>query len=264
MPEETNKIEDFSLDYFSLKGKVAIVTGANQNLGMAYALAFAKAGADLFIPHYTEDTSEIKRLIEAEGRRVKFLRGDLADKQYIRVIVDGCLQEYGKIDILVNNAGTNYFEDFEKFPDEKFKSVLDINLMAVYYLGHEVAKVMIKQRSGKIINIGSALSFTGDIKCPPYVVAKHGVIGITRYFANDLGKYNVQVNALCPGFYASEINSTISENKELYDHVTKRIPLGRWGVSHDLMGTVVYLASRASDYVTGWYVSVDGGFTTTI
>ena len=264
MPDIQNPIESFSLDYFSLKGKVAIVTGANQNLGMAYALAFAKAGADLFIPHFTEDTSEIRRLIEAEGRRVKFLRGDLADKQHIRDIVDGCLKEYGKIDILVNNAGTNHFENFEDFPDEKFKGVMDINLMAVYYLGHEVAKVMMKQGSGKIINIGSVLSFTGDVKCPPYVVAKHGVIGITRYFANELGKYNIQVNALCPGFFKTEINAALSDDPVFYNHITGRISEGRWGTSHDLMGTIVYLASRASDYVTGWYISVDGGFSTVL
>ena len=259
-----NPIQDFSLDYFSLKGKVAIVTGANQNLGMAYALAFAKAGADLFIPHFTEDVSEIKALIEAEGRKVKFLRGDLGDMDYIKAVVDGCMEEYGHIDILVNNAGMNHFEKFEDFPDAAFKRVLDINLSAVYYLGHEVAKVMIKQKSGKIINIGSALSFTGDTMCPPYVVSKHGIIGLTRYFANDLGKYNIQTNALCPGFLATEINAALSDNKDFYDKVTNRISAGRWGVSHDLMGTVVFLASRASDYINGWAIGVDGGFSTTV
>ena len=257
-------ISNFSLDYFSLKGKVAIVTGANQNLGMAYALAFAKAGADLYIPHFTDDTSEIKKLIEAEGRQVKFLQGNLADKDYIRRIVDDCLAQYGKIDILVNNAGMNHFEEFEKFPDEKFAQVLDINLNAVYYLGHEVAKVMIKQNSGKIINIGSALSFTGDIKCPPYVVSKHGVIGITRYFANELGKYNIQCNALCPGFFKTEINAALSDDQSFYDHITSRISAGRWGDAHDLMGTVVYLASKASDYMNGWQLGVDGGFSTVL
>lgn len=252
------------MDYFSLKGKVAVITGANQNLGMAYALAFAKAGADLFIPHFTEDVSEVKTLIEAEGRQVKFLRGDLSNRDYIQSIVDTCLQKYGRIDILVNNAGTNYFEDVMTFPDEKYRQVMDIQLNAVYYLTHEVGKVMAKQGGGKIINIGSALSFTGDSMCPPYVIAKHGVIGITRYFANDLGKYNVQTNALCPGFLATEMNSAISDNKAFYDKITNRIPTGRWGVAHDLMGTIVFMASRASDYMNGWYINVDGGFSTTL
>jgi len=259
-----SNINDFSLDYFSLKGKVAIVTGANQGLGMAYATAYAKAGADLFIPHFTEDVSEVKTLIEAEGRRVEFVRGDLTKREHIDEIINGCLSAYGKIDILVNNAGTNHFEDVMTYPDEQFKRVMDVQLNATYYMAHEVGKVMAKQGGGKIINIGSVLSFTADNFCPPYVIAKHGVIGLTRYFANDLGKYNIQVNAICPGFIYSDMNAAISDNKEFYNKITNRIPVGRWGSSHDLMGTAVFLASRASDYMTGWYISVDGGFATTL
>ena len=259
-----SNIQDFSLDYFSLKGKIAIVTGANQGLGMAYALAFAKAGADLFIPHYTQDVSEVKALIEAEGRRIEFIRGDLSDRAYIDDVIKSCLAAYGKIDILVNNAGTNHFEDVMTFPDEQYRRVMDVQLNATYYMAHEVGKVMAKQGGGKIINIGSALSFTADANCPPYVIAKHGVIGITRYFASDFGKYNIQVNALCPGFFYSEMNSAISDDTEFYDKITNRIPLGRWGVSHDLMGAIIFLASRASDYMNGWYLSVDGGFATTL
>ena len=259
-----SNIQDFSLDYFSLKGKAAIITGANQGLGLAYAVAFAKAGADLFIPHYTEDVAEVKKLIEAEGRKVEFLRGDLSNRAYIDDVVNGCVKAYGKIDILVNNAGTNHFEDIMTFPDEQYERVINVQLNASYYMAHEVGKVMAKNGGGKIINIGSALSFTADNMCPPYVIAKHGVIGMTRYFANDFGKYNIQVNALCPGFFYSEMNSAISDNKAFYDKITDRIPLGRWGVSHDLMGTVVYLASRASDYMNGWYISIDGGFATTL
>ena len=259
-----SNIQDFSLDYFSLKGKTAIVTGANQGLGMAYATAFAKAGADLFIPHYTDDTSEVKKLVEDEGRQVKFIKGDLSNRTYIDEIINGCVDAYGKIDILVNNAGTNYFEDVMKFPDEQYRRVMDIQLNATYYMAHEAGKVMAKRGSGKIINIGSALSFTADNYCPPYVIAKHGVIGITRYFASDFGKYNIQVNALCPGFFYSDMNAAISDNKEFYDKITNRIPLGRWGDSHDLMGAIVFLASRASDYMNGWYISMDGGFATTL
>jgi len=260
----SNTIQDFSLDYFSLKGKVAIVTGGNQNLGLGYAVAYAKAGADLYIPHFTDDVSEVKALIEAEGRRVKFIQGDLGDKQHIRDIVDGCLKEYGRIDILVNNAGTNYFEDVTTFPDEQYKRVVDINLNAVYYLGHEVGKVMIGQGGGKIINIGSVLSFTADYNCPAYVVSKHGVIGVTRYFASDLGKYNIQTNAICPGFIKTDIIAELTSNEEFYNKITNRIPLGRWGTQNDLMGAAVFLASRASDYMNGWYISVDGGFATTL
>ena len=259
-----SNIQDFSLDYFSLKGKVAIITGANQGLGMAYATAFAKAGADLFIPHYTDDTAEVRSLVEAEGRQVKFIRGDLSNRAYIDEIISACLDAYGRIDILVNNAGTNHFEDVMKYPDEQYRRVMDVQLNATYYMAHEVGKVMAKSGGGKIINIGSALSFTADNNCPPYVIAKHGVIGITRYFANDFGKYNIQVNALCPGFFYSDMNAAISDNKEFYDKITGRIPLGRWGTAHDLMGAIVFLASKASDYMNGWYISVDGGFATTL
>lgn len=259
-----NNITDFSMDIFSLKGKAAIVTGANQNLGMAYALAFAKAGADIFIPHFTDDTEEIRRLIEAEGRKVTFFKGDLRDKAHVEAVVKGCMDAYGKIDILVNNAGMGVFADFLEYPDEAWKNVIDINLSAVYYLGHEVAKEMVKRRCGKIINIASALSFTADKKCPPYVASKHGVVGITRTFANELGEYGIQCNAIAPGFYQTEINKAISDNKAFYDKITNRIPAGRWGCAHDLMGTAVFLASSASDYMNGWTLNVDGGFTTTL
>jgi 2-deoxy-D-gluconate 3-dehydrogenase len=259
-----SKIKEFSLDFFSLKGKVAIITGGNTGLGLGYATAFAKAGADLYIAHFTEDVSEIKALVEAEGRRIEFIRGDLTKREHIDEIVDGCMSAYGKIDILVNNAGTNHFEDVMTFPDEQYRRVMDTHLNAAYYLAHEAGKVMAKQGGGKIINIGSVLSFTADNNCPPYVISKHGVIGLTRYFANDLGKYNIQVNAICPGFIYTEINAAISDNKEFFNKITNRIPIGRWGDPQDLMGTAVFLASRASDYMSGWYISVDGGFATTL
>ena len=137
------------MDYFSLKGKVAIVTGANQGLGMGYAVAFAKAGADLYIPHFTDDTADVKRFIEAEGRRVAFNQGDLTDRNYLRSVVEGCLKEYGHIDILVNNAGMNHFAPFFEFSDEAYDRVLELQLKSVYFLGHEVARIMKKQGSGQ-------------------------------------------------------------------------------------------------------------------
>ena len=258
------QIQQFSMDFFSLKGKVAIVTGANQGLGMGYALAFARAGADLFIPHLTDDVKDIKELIEAEGRRVVFYQGDLQDREYLRSIPGKCLEAYGQIDILVNNAGTNCFENFLDFPDEGWDRVINVNMNAVYLLGHEVARVMAKQGHGKIINIGSALSYTGDAMCPSYVTAKHGVIGITRAFANELGPYNIQCNAICPGFLATSVNSDVSDNPEYYKHITDRIPQGRWGNLDDLMGCMVFLASEASNYLNGADIKIDGGFSTTL
>ncbi len=260
---DTN-FKTFSLDFFSLKGKVAMVTGANQGLGMAYAAAFAKAGADLFVPHYTPDIEEIKKIVEAEGRRIEFLQGDLTDKEYIKQVAEVCMEKYNKIDILVNNAGASAFAPFDNYPDEYWDRCINLDLNAVYFLSHAIAKIMKKQGRGKIINIGSALSYTADKHCPPYTVAKHGIIGLTRVFANELGMYNIQVNTISPGFLATEVNAELRKEPEFYDKITNRIPAGRWGEMEDLMGTVIYLASRASDYINGWSISVDGGFTTTL
>ncbi|MGL6202417.1 MAG: SDR family oxidoreductase [Lachnospiraceae bacterium] len=255
---------NFSLDFFGLIGKTAIITGANQGLGMAYAVALAKAGADLFVPHFTDDVDEVKSLVEAEGRRIEFLQGDLTDKSYIGQVIDTCMEKYGRIDILVNNAGASAFAPFDDYPDKYWDMCINLDLNAVYFLSHSAAKIMKQQKSGKIINIGSALSYAADKHCPPYTVAKHGIIGLTRVFANELGEFNIQTNAISPGFLATEVNAELREDPAFYNKITNRIPAGRWGEMEDLMGTVVYLASRASDYINGWSISVDGGFTTTL
>lgn len=254
----------FSMDWFRLDGKVAMVTGANQGLGMAYAVAFAKAGADLFIPHFTEDVTEIKELIEKEGRHVHFLRGDLTDSNYRKDCVEACMKQYGRIDILVNNAGAIAFAEFDDYPDKYWDMCINLDLNAVYFMSKEVARVMKAQGSGKIINIGSALSYTSDAKCPPYTAAKHGVIGITRNFSNELGRFNIQTNAICPGFLATEVNAELRKDPKFYDKITNRIAAGRWGEMDDLMGTIVFLASRASDYLNGVDINVDGGFFTVL
>jgi 2-deoxy-D-gluconate 3-dehydrogenase len=259
-----SSIKNFSMDAFSLKGKVAIVTGANFGLGMAYAYAFAKAGADLFIPHFVPDISEIREIIESAGRRVEFLQGDLTKKEYVEQVVEECLKCYGKIDILVNNAGASFFADFLDYPDSEWQRVIDLDLNSVYYLSHRVAKQMVVQKSGKIINIGSALSFTADKKCPPYTASKHAILGLTKVFANELGEYNVQTNAICPGFLATDVNKELRADKAFYDKITNRIPIGRWGAMSDLMGAAVFLASSASDYINGTFINIDGGFATTL
>jgi len=259
-----NEFTNFSLDFFKLDGKVAIITGANQGLGVSYAVALARAGADLFIPHFTDDISDVKELVEAEGRKVVFLQGDLTDKDYIKKVVDECLAEYGRIDILINNAGVSAFAPFDEYPDKYWDMCINLDLNAVYYLSHAVSKVMVDQKGGKIINIGSALSYTADKHCPPYATAKTGIIGLTRVFANELGSHNIQTNVISPGFLATEVNAELRKDPQFYDKITNRISAGRWGKMEDLMGTVVYLSSKASDYVNGWDISVDGGFTTTL
>ena len=256
-------LTDFSIDMFSLKGKVAMVTGANQGLGMAYAVALANVGADLFIPHYTPDVSEVKGMIEGAGRKVAFLQGDLTDETYRKEVVQSCLDTYGKIDILINNAGNNYVAPLLEVPDEKYRMVLDLQLNAVYYLSCAVAKTMVPNGGGKIINIASELAYASDINSSSYTVAKHGIVGLTRSLTAELGKFNISCNAIAPGFYISEVNAEVRKaNPDAERTVGEKIPLGNghWGDVYDLMGLAVFLASPASDYISGEIICVDGGY----
>lgn len=255
---------EFNMDWFRLDGKVAMITGANQGLGLGYAVAMAKAGADIFIPHFTEDINTVKELVEKEGRRIYFIQGDLTDRDYRRRCVDECMEKYGRIDILVNNAGASKFADFDDYPEEYWNMCIELDFNAVYFMSKEVARVMKNQGSGKIINIGSALSYTSDGKCPPYTAAKTGVLGITRNFANELGRFNIQTNCICPGFLATDVNAELRKDPAFTEKITRRIAAGRWGKLDDLMGTMVFLASKASDYLNGVDINVDGGFFTVL
>lgn len=256
-------LTDFSLDVFSLEGKIAMITGANQGLGMAYAVALAKAGADLYIPHFTDDVSEVRELIEGIGRKAVFLQGDLTNQDYRKTLVNDCIDKYGRIDVLINNAGTNFAAPLLEYPDEKWTQVMDLQLNAVQFLSHEVAPIMVKNGGGKIINIASALSFASDAYALAYTTAKHAIVGLTRSYAAELGKYNVQCNAIAPGFFATDMNASVREkNPTVFKKVSDRIPNNGdgWGDIYDLMGTAVFLSSAASDYISGWILNVDGGF----
>lgn len=253
-------VTDFSMDFFRLDGKVAIVTGGNTGLGQGYAVGLAKAGADLFIVTYDTKWDETRKLIEAEGRRVEFFQADLSKRENIDAVVNKCLEVYGKIDILVNNAGTIRRAPLLEYKDEDWKAVLDINLNAVYYLSHEAAKVMAKQGSGKIINVASMLAFQGGKFVPSYTASKHGVAGITKAFANELADKNIQINAVAPGYIATDNTAPIRADEGRSSEILARIPANRWGHPFDVMGAVVFLASRASDYMNGHILAVDGGW----
>ncbi|PFO09735.1 2-deoxy-D-gluconate 3-dehydrogenase [Bacillus sp. AFS076308] len=256
----TAQLSDFSLDVFSLAGKVAIVTGGNTGLGQGYATAFAKAGADLFIVTYNNDWDETRELIEKEGSRVEFFQADLTNREVLKDVVAACLNAYGKIDILVNNAGTIRRAPLLEYKAEDWDAVMDINLNSVYFLSQEVAKVMVQQKSGKIINIASMLSFQGGKFVPPYTASKHAVAGITKAFANELAQYGVQINAIAPGYVETANTAPIRADEERKEEITARIPAGRWATPADLMGIVVFLASSASDYMNGHILAVDGGW----
>jgi 2-deoxy-D-gluconate 3-dehydrogenase len=253
-------IKDFSMDFFSLKNKVAIVTGGNTGLGQGYAVALAKAGADLFVVTHNDNFDETKKLIENEGRRVEFIKTDLSIKENIQEVVDRCIETYSKIDILVNNAGTIRRAPILEYKEEDWEDVININLNAVYYLSQKVAKVMVKQGGGKIINVASMLSFQGGKFVPPYTASKHGVAGITKAFANELADKNIQINAIAPGYITTNNTAPILKDKKRSEEILSRIPAARWGSPYDVMGTVVFLAGKASDYINGHVLAVDGGW----
>ncbi len=253
-------MEKFSLDFFKLDGKVAIVTGGNTGLGMAYVEALAAAGADVLVTTFDNNTEEVKNIVQSLGRKIVFVQGDLTKKETRDKVVSTCLEEFGKIDILVNNAGTIRRAPLLEYKDEDWQAVMDINLNSVYYLSQAVAKVMAKQGYGKIINIASMLSFQGGKFVPPYTASKHGVAGITKAFANELADLNIQVNAIAPGYIKTANTAPIRADKARNQEILSRIPAGRWGEVSDLMGTVVFLSSKASDYLNGHILAIDGGW----
>lgn len=253
-------MEKFSLDFFNLDGKVAIVTGGNTGLGMAYVEALATAGADVLVTTFDNNIEEVKDIVESLGRKIVFVQGDLTKKETRDKVISTCLDEFGKIDILVNNAGTIRRAPLLEYKDEDWQAVMDINLNSVYYLSQAVAKVMAEQKSGKIINIASMLSFQGGKFVPPYTASKHGVAGITKAFANELADLNIQVNAIAPGYIKTANTAPIRADENRNKEILSRIPAGRWGEVSDLMGTVVFLSSKASDYLNGHILAIDGGW----
>ena len=258
----TTGLNAFSMNLFQLNGKVAIVTGGNTGLGQGYALALAKAGADLFIVTHGTNWEETRRLIEEEGRTVHFFQADLTDRQAVKQVVAECMRVYGKLDILVNNAGTIRRTPLLEYKEEDWDTVMDLNLNSVYFLSQEAAKVMAEQRSGKIINIASMLTFQGGKFVPAYTASKHGVAGVTKAFANELAEYNVQINAIAPGYVETANTAPIRADEKRNAEILSRIPANRWATPADLMGAVVFLASSASDYVNGHILAVDGGWLT--
>lgn len=253
-------VQDFSLDLFSLKGKAAIVTGGNTGLGQGYAVALAKAGANLMIATHDNDWGETRELLESEGAKVEFFQADLTVIEELEGLVKKTVEVFGKIDILVNNAGNIIRTPLLEYKDEDWESVININQNAVYYLSQRVAKHMVSQKSGKIINIASMLTFQGGKFVPSYTASKHAVQGITRAFANELAEHGITVNAIAPGYFISKNTAPIRADEQRNKEILDRIPAARWGHPAELMGTMVFLASSASDYVNGHVLAVDGGW----
>jgi NAD(P)-dependent dehydrogenase (short-subunit alcohol dehydrogenase family) len=253
-------ITDFAMDFFSLRGKNAIVTGGNTGLGQAFALSLAKGGANVFVPSIMDDDGTTGPMIEAEGVRYEFMKADITAPGVPQQVIDECVSRLGSIDILVNSAGICPLGEVLEFGRDKWDPTVAVNLTAAFEMSFEAAKHFIPQRSGKIINICSMFSFLGGRLSSAYAATKHGIAGFTKAYADELAMYNVQVNGIAPGYFATAITTNTRSNPDSNRRVLEHIPADRWGDPADLMGTVVFLASRASDYVNGHILAVDGGY----
>ncbi len=253
-------ITDFNMDFFSLKGKNAVVTGGNSGLGQAFALALAKGGANIFCPSIVDDDGTTRRLVEAEGVRYTFMQADITKEGVCRQIVDRCAGDCGSLDILVNCAGICIIKDVESFTRREWDPMIDLNLNCAFELSHEAALHMMPRRSGKIINICSLFSFLGGLGSPAYAAMKAGLMGLTKAYADELGAYNIQVNGLAPGYFKTALTKQTSSDTDKDRRIREHIPADRWGERLDLMGAMVFLASHASDYINGTLLVVDGGY----
>ena len=245
---------------FSLLGKVAIVTGCSAGIGNGMAKGLAEAGADIYGASSRGEFDEIKTAVEACGRRFEGQKANLMSTDPIESIISDCISKFGRIDILVNNAGIIRREDAINFSEKDWDDVMNINLKTVFFFSQRVTKEFIKQGGGKISNVASMLSYQGGVRVPSYCASKSGVKGITMELANEWAKFNINVNAIAPGYIATNITAPLSDDAERSADILTRIPAGRWGTPDDLAGVAVFLASSASDYLNGFTIACDGGW----
>lgn len=248
------------LDSFRINGKVAIVTGASTGLGQGIALALSEAGADIVGVDYVE-MPETKDRIESNGGKFLGIVANLMTTEPIAGIVQKAVGTFGRLDILVNNAGIIRRTDAIDFSEKDWDDVISINLKTVFFFSQAAARQFISQGSGgKIINIASMLSFQGGIRVPSYTASKSAVMGITRAMANEWAKHNININAIAPGYMATNNTAAIRADEQRSSDILARIPAGRWGTPADVQGPAIFLASAASDYVNGYTIAVDGGW----
>jgi len=248
------------LNSFDLAGKVAIVTGCNTGLGQGMARGLAQAGCDI-VGVNRSAADETQRQVEALGRRFWPVTADLVRSEVATQVVEQAVAAAGRIDILVNNAGIIRREDALNFNVQDWDDVMNINSKSVFFLAQQAARRFIAQGDGgKIINIASMLSFQGGIRVPSYTASKSAVMGLTRLMANEWAKHGINVNAIAPGYMATDNTEQLRNDAARSEEILGRIPAGRWGAPEDMMGPVVFLASSASDYVNGYTLAVDGGW----
>jgi len=244
---------------FSLSGKVAVVTGVSRGLGRAMAIALAQAGADI-VGVGLHGMGSTKGEIEALGRRTFEIFHDLEDSDSAPALAQKCIEAFGRVDILVNNAGIIRLADAQDHTTEDFDAVMAVNLRSLFSLTRDIARQMITLGGGKIINVCSVQSVRGGGGDAAYVASKHAVLGLTRAWSNEWARYHINVNAIAPGYMVTDNTAKLRTQPEAVRQIDGQIPMGRWGQPEDLMGPVVFLASSASDYVSGHMLVVDGGY----
>jgi 2-deoxy-D-gluconate 3-dehydrogenase len=251
----TTKIDSFRVD-----GMVALVTGAATGIGAAIARALASAGADVACHGNTRGAEGTCEEIRKMGRRALSLHGDLANKRAAGELVNQALKEYGRIDILINNAGLIRRSPAVDHPESDWDLLLEVNLSSVFRLCQFAGRAMLEQKRGKIVNIASLLSFQGGVFVPAYAASKGGVAQLTKALANEWASKGINVNAIAPGYIRTTNTEALQKDETRNRQILERIPAGRWGEAEDIAGAAVYLSSRASDYVNGHILAVDGGW----
>jgi 2-deoxy-D-gluconate 3-dehydrogenase len=248
------------LEQFSLKGKTALVTGSSRGLGAGIALALAEAGANVAIHGSRSAPEATRELVSKTGVESIALVGDISDRAVCASLVEQVVRHFGGIDILVNNAGIIRRAPAVEHSEEDWKAVIDTNLTSVFRLTQHAGKHMLAKGAGKVINIASLLTFQGGVFVPSYAAAKGAVGQLTKAFANEWAAKGVNVNAIAPGYMATDNTEALRADPERSRQIMERIPAGRWGCPEDLAGAIVFLASKASDYVHGHVLVVDGGW----
>jgi len=249
------------LERFKLNGKKALVTGASRGLGQAIAIGLAQAGAYVICSSSRENgCSETVKEIQSNGGTAIDIQANLGDEKSINNLTTKILSNERIIDILVNVGGTIFRSPAVEYPYNEWQNVMKVNLDASFLLAQAFAPQMIAQKSGKIINIASMLSFTGGMTVPAYTASKHAIAGLTKALANEWAHHNIQVNAIAPGYFRTDKTQALQDDKTRNSEIEKRIPAGAWGEASDLQGAAVYLASQASNYTNGHILAVDGGW----